>query len=146
MDREIAEKRSSDDRRQERGRPGFRYLLMGRRKRPRRVEEQQPNFYAEVYGLRIFFAALLLVFLSMMDATFTLFHVGRGAQEINPGMNLLLQLGETEFFYVKYSITCIGVLFLSIHKNFLYVKKILLFLILIYILVISWHLYLLRSY
>jgi hypothetical protein len=77
---------------------------------------------------------------------FTLYHVGRGAHEMNPGMNYLLQLGESEFFFIKYSLTCLGALFLCIHKNFPYVKKILISLIMVYIFVITWHIFLLQVY
>ncbi|MFQ6102709.1 MAG: DUF5658 family protein [Candidatus Glassbacteria bacterium] len=126
--------------------PSLKYLLKGRRRRPRRAQDWKPGFYVDVYGTKIFIASFFLIFLSIMDALLTLHQVERGAREINPTMNFLLKLGLNEFFYVKYAITCLGVLFLCIHKNFPFVKEIILILIIAYMLVISWHLYLLSVY
>ncbi len=119
---------------------------MGRRCGPRRAHEYRVTVYVEVYGLKLFLAVLFLVLLSTLDALFTLYHVSMGAREINPTMNYLLQIGANEFFYTKYTLTCLGVLFLTIHKNFPWVKEILMSLILVYLLVISWHIYLLSIY
>jgi hypothetical protein len=146
MDAESKERRLGKDRRAQQKRPALRYLLMGRRGGPRREEDPATGFYAEVYGTKILIASFALLLLSTIDALFTLFHIGRGAKEVNPTMDFLLQMGTDEFFYTKYTITCLGVLFLCMHKNFPYVKQTLIVLILVYMMVITWHLYLLSVY
>jgi hypothetical protein len=140
------ERRSGEDRRKPEKRPGFRYLLMGRRRRPRRTQDPRTDVYVEVYGIKIFLASLSLIVLSVTDALFTLYHIERGAKEVNPTMNLLLEMGVDAFFYMKYALTCLAVLFLCVHKNFSWVRQTIVALILVYILVISWHLYLLAVY
>ena len=138
----YVERRSGKDRRAPSKRPSLKYLLMGKRRGPRRVGELATSPYVEVYGLKIFLAVLSLLVLTTLDALFTLYHVSRGAREINPTMNYLLRLGVNEFFYVKYIVTCLCLIFLCLHKNFPWVKEIIVTLILVYIFVISWHLYL----
>lgn len=140
------DRRRSQDRRKSEKRPGLRYFFMGRRSGPRRSGEPSTGLYVEVYGTKLFIASLFLVVLSVADALFTLHHIERGARELNPTMNLLLEMGVDEFFYMKYSLTCLAVLFLCVHKNFSWVKETIVALIMVYILVISWHLYLLAVY
>jgi len=143
----VHERRSGRDRRRSSGeRPPLRYLLMGKRRGPRRAEDRRDRMYVEVYGTRIFVASISLVFLATLDAILTLHHIERGAREMNPTMNFLLGLGTYEFFYVKYAFTCLAVLFLCIHKNFPRVREVLIVLILVYMCVIFWHIYLLAAY
>jgi hypothetical protein len=139
------ERRSGTDRRKPVKKPDLRYLLMGKRRGPRRAGEPLAG-YVEVYGFKIFLASLSLIVLAVADALFTLYHVERGAQEVNPTMNFLLGMGLDEFFYTKYAVTCLAVLFLCVHKNFSWVRRTIIVLIMVYILVISWHLYLLAVY
>lgn len=146
MNKKHLERRVGPDRRADAEGPSFKYLLMGRRRGPRRADDYRTTVYVEVYGLKLFIAVLLIVMLSTSDALFTLYHVSRGAREINPTMKYLLEMGANEFFYVKYTLTCLGVLFLTMHKNLPWVKEILMSLILIYLMVISWHIYLLSVY
>ncbi len=146
MNTPSEEKRSGKDRRKEERIPGLRYLLMGKRGGPRRKEEKKSGYYVEVYGSKIFIASFALIFLAIMDALFTLHHVEHGAKEVNPGMDFLLRKGVDEFFYVKYTLTCLAVLFLCLHKNFRYVREVLIALIFVYMLVNVWHLYLLSIF
>ncbi len=52
-----------------------------------------------------------------MDALLTLFLVSRGATELNPIMAFYLGVGPYTFLFVKYGLTCAGVMILLFVKN-----------------------------
>ena len=92
------------------------------------------------YDHSLLVALLLIVLLSVLDGYFTIFHVDRGAQEINPIMNLLLGYGDCWFFIIKYLLTIIGVLIFCIYQNLLVVKAVLAFVLVFYVGVLANHL------
>ena len=92
------------------------------------------------YDHSLLVALLLIVLLSVLDGYFTIFHVGRGAQEINPLMNLLLGYDDRWFFILKYLLTVIGVLIFCIYQNLLVVKAVLAFVLVFYVGVLANHL------
>jgi len=142
MDREgeaSRDRRSRADRRKGSStRLQIKYLLKGKRRGVRRRNDPK-EVYVDLFGLRDFVAVLIVLLLSILDAAFTLYHLSRGAEELNLLMAYALDVGVGYFFLVKYSITAIGVMVLCIHKNFRYIKEVFVGIIALYSLLIGYH-------
>lgn len=99
-----------------------RYLLVGGRRRRLRRQEDGTTFYVDRLGTR-FVAVLVAIFVfHVLDAVFTLEHLGRGASEMNPFMDYCLRQGTGVFLGVKLGMAGVGLFFLGLHKHFPYVK------------------------
>ncbi|NIM99612.1 MAG: hypothetical protein GTO24_16535 [candidate division Zixibacteria bacterium] len=138
-----ADKRTVKDRRQEPTKTAGRYLLVGRRQVIRRKSDRKIHFRVDRYGSRLFFTLLTIILLSVLDVYFTILHLGRGAQEINPLMNFVAGYGDIYFFAAKYVLTALGILLLCIYKNLLFVRVIIASIIAIYLIVLGNHILLL---
>jgi hypothetical protein len=83
-----------------------------------------------------------------VDAFFTLYLIEHGATEINPIMAYFLNLGPWPFIFIKYFLTCAGILCLLVAHNLyfkplrMHVKSIFPAFIFIFLLIISWQIYL----
>jgi hypothetical protein len=96
----------------------LRFLFCGgRRVTGRRFEDRQRIMYLDRYRRRYFSVIVLILFLSVMDALLTLFLTSHGAVELNPIMAFYLEIGPYTFLYVKYGLTCAGVIILLLVKN-----------------------------
>jgi hypothetical protein len=98
--------------------------------------------YVDLYGHYLLLSILLIILLSIFDAYFTLFHVERGAREINPFMNFLIGYGNIYFFVIKYILTALGLFVLCIYKNLLIARTIIIGIFLFYLTVFANHLFL----
>ena len=93
---------------------------------------------------------MLTLFLSLMDASLTLFLIGKGAVEINPVMDFYLQKGPSVFVGVKYGLTCAAIIVLLLLKHMkignsrLKVRSVLCLTPLPFYLVIQWQFFLLH--
>lgn len=92
--------------------------------------------------------AMAIVFMSCLDAFFTLNLLGLGAQEINYFMRVLIESDIDSFLMVKLGATSLGVICLVAFERFrlgglLKVRRILEGLCAIYACLIVWELYLL---
>ncbi len=132
------ERRSGVDRRDGSPRLRLKYLLKGSRRGVRRGTDPK-EVYVDIFGLRDFVAVLIVLILSILDAAFTLYHISRGAEELNLLMAYALRIGVGYFFILKYSITAFGVIILCIHKNFRYIREIFIGIITLYSLLIVYH-------
>jgi hypothetical protein len=70
--------------------------------------KSHPSFFEKKYVLCMFVVLLL----SLMDGTTTIFLLSLGAWEANPVMGYALSMGHEFFFFVKYFLTAGGLLFL----------------------------------
>ena len=68
----------------------------------RRQADQRRFYVFDYYSPRIFYAATLILVLSVVDALLTLWLIGEGAQELNPVMAYFLNLGPNMFMAAKY--------------------------------------------
>jgi hypothetical protein len=93
---------------------GFR--LRGRRRGFRRREEGR-NQYVDCLSTRVSVLAFLILCSSVLDALFTLLHVGDGAREINPLMQVALRSGMPAFVAAKTGITGLGIIVLAAHQH-----------------------------
>ena len=93
-----------------------RFLLWGRRRSGRRDEERE-RIYVDRPGPWVLAAFAIVVGLSLLDATFTLYLLKRGATEANPVMRAALHLGDQAFVLIKTGVTVLAAGFLMVHKN-----------------------------
>jgi hypothetical protein len=87
--------------------------FMHRRMPHFRLVKSHPSFFEKKYVLCMFVVLLL----SLMDGTTTVFLLELGAWEANPVMQYALSLGHEFFFFVKYFLTAGGLLFLLSNGN-----------------------------
>ena len=113
----ATERRNSHDRRRHSWRTVTYCGLHGRGRR-REVRRQGHNYYLDWYDPALVFTALAVLFMSAMDAMFTLTLLNKGAYEANYFMAQLLEVSIDAFVWSKVAITVAGVMFLLMHANF----------------------------
>lgn len=95
-----------------------RYTLFGGRRRgPRRQEEQEGSF-VDLYHARLWGVVLWIAALNLLDCYFTLVHLQAGGFEVNPVADLLLTTGRLGFVAIKAAMISLALLILVVHKNF----------------------------
>ena len=67
--------------------------------------------------LKYLIAAIAIVFLSAIDALFTIKHIDRGAEELMPVMRWILTWGNMWFITVKMGVTAGGAVLLCMWYN-----------------------------
>jgi len=80
--------------------------------------------------------------LCILDALFTLLYIQRGGSELNPLMDAAISAGVVPFLAVKCGLTLLGIAFLCLHKNFRFVKAILVGVLVLYTALFGYHVYL----
>jgi len=91
--------------------------FMKRRKTIRR-EIDGRNSYVDIHEKSLFIVFTLTIAFCIIDAIFTLIIIKNGGEELNPLMKYIMDRDVLAFFWVKFSITSFGMLFLIIHKYF----------------------------
>jgi hypothetical protein len=92
-------------------------LFVGRRETIRRDEDRHNLLYVDRYKQLHFVVILLTLFLSVIDALFTIELINHGAKEINPIMAYFLNVGPYTFFSIKYSLTSAGLIVLLMFRD-----------------------------
>lgn len=137
---ETNDKRQVADRRQQPTKPFSKYMFIGRRRVNRRKTDPQYGYYVDRYSLRAVLAMLVILALCGIDAFFTIYHLRRGATEVNPIMDFAQSLGTLQFIIIKYALTLVGIFFLLPHKNFRGARFATIALIAMYLALIAYHL------
>ncbi|MGH8727465.1 MAG: DUF5658 family protein [Burkholderiales bacterium] len=88
----------------------------GRRVAVRRSDTT--HAYVDHYHPSLVYVSFGIVLLCCADAYFTLMLLQRGATEMNPVMDALIRRNVQIFLNVKIVWTCVAVVFLLLHKNF----------------------------
>ncbi len=108
------ERRSGKDRRATHI-PFYKHLLFkGNRQKLRRSEDGRQITVLDRYKPTLFIAIMIVVSLSLIDATLTLVLLDQGAVELNPIMRYYLTLGPAAFVIVKYGITVSALLLMVV--------------------------------
>ncbi len=136
------DRRIVTDRRQKPTKSFGRYLLFGRRRSIRRKTDRKTHMYVDLYGPYLLLSLLLIILLSIFDAYFTIFHVERGAREINPLMDFVMGYGNIHFFATKYILTALCIFLLCIYKNLFITKAVIVCTLFFYLTVFANHLFL----
>ena len=124
------------------------FFIYGRRKKTRRKDDKYKISYSDQYSSGIFVAAVLILFLSIIDAFLTLFLIDCGASEINPIMAYFLNFGPYTFMGVKYFLTCYSLIVLLIFNNVflgklkIYTRTLFSYAVGVFMIVIGWELFL----
>jgi len=103
----------------------FRSIILSpvkRRRKSARRECDKANSYVDIHEKSLFLIFTLTVAFSIIDAIFTLIIIKNGGEELNPFMKFLMDRDVLTFFWVKFSITSFGMLFLVVHKFFVVFK------------------------
>jgi len=93
-----------------------------RRKSVRRDDDVVANTFVDVHEPRIGYIFLITLLLCVSDAFLTLNIIDNGGREVNPFMLFLMNHDIMLFFWVKFGLTSIGMLFLVSHKNFTFFR------------------------
>ena len=134
-------KRSGTDRRKQDG-INVRLLMGdGNRRVIRRQEDQGRIFFVDQYSPVLFVTIVAILFLCVIDALLTLFLLNRGANEINPLMAYLMNIGPYAFFIPKYAMTVFATFSLLLFRGVI-IHSLLYLLAWIYVAVVAWQLYL----
>lgn len=141
-------KRSGTDRRKQDG-INFRLLVGdGNRRAIRRQEDQGRIFFVDQYSPILFVTIAAILFLCVIDALLTLFLLNHGANEINPIMAYLMNIGPYVFFIPKYAMTVFASFGLLLFRKVVIQRfnvsthSLLYLLAWIYVAVVAWELYL----
>lgn len=137
---EAKNERNAPDRRS-RPTPLFsRHMFFGRRRWNRRATDPRLNYYVDRYSIRAYAAVIVILFLCAADAAFTIYHLNRGASEVNPIMRFTLSFGNLHFIIIKYALTASGLFVLLTHKNFAIARFSTVVIIGMYCLLLAYHL------
>lgn len=97
-------------------------FFMRRRKIMRRSTDTPTNVYVDVHDSSTVFLFTVVIIFCVTDAMLTLFILDNGGKEINPFMNYLLSKDVMMFFWIKFTLTSLGMLFLVSHKYFVFYR------------------------
>ncbi len=139
------EQRLQSDRRR-RPTPMFsRYVLWGGRRRDVRRADEREGAFVDVHGPRLFALVLAILALNLLDAWFTLVFLSHGGKELNPMVQMVLDLGGHPLPFLFLKTFGIGVLcaYLTLAKNFRSARIGLWIVFGGYSVLLGWHLYLL---
>ena len=136
------DRRNGKDRRQKPTKPFSKYILFGRRRSIRRKTDRKTHIYVDLYSHYLLLLLLLIILLSVLDAYFTIFHLEKGAREINPFMNFLMGYGNIYFFTIKYVLTAFGLILLCIYQTLPIARTIIVCVLLFYLTVCANHVFL----
>ncbi len=110
------ERRSNKDRRRRSSRPLNHYGVIGRRSFERR-ESDRGLTGSDHFDKSVWYAALAIIALSVMDFILTLYILNSGGDELSLLMNYMSKQGSSLFFATKYCLTAIAVLILLAHHQ-----------------------------
>jgi hypothetical protein len=146
IDSTAGERRAQTDRRQRPTPMWSRYLIAGGRRRTIRRVEERSGAFVDVHGPRILLVALAIVALNLLDAWFTLLFLSHGGKELNPFVQVVLDMGGHPWPFLLLKTIGIGFAcaFLVITKNFRPARIGILAVLIGYAALLGWHLYLLQ--
>lgn len=138
------ERRASKDRRSRPTPLLSRYTLWGRRKSLRRREDQERGGYVDRYDSSLLFFLVLIVGLNVLDSLFTMIILECGGLEMNPIVGSAISVYGDQFWVWKFTIVSVNIILLCLHSRFRYVNKILLWITILYLGVISYQVLLMK--
>ena len=97
-------------------------LYRNRRASVRRIDDNSVNVYFDKHEPWLLYLAFGALLLSATDAYFTLALLQHGSYELNPVMDYFIQKDSRLFFMVKFSMTSTCILFVLMHRNFIFLR------------------------
>lgn len=117
----IIERRINPDRRARHFLNFRRLFSKGRRGTLRRESDRRKIVLLDYYNPKIFYAVVLILLLSLLDALLTLWLLDMGAVEMNPVMAFFLNMGMNAFLIAKYLMTAISVVIIVV-LNYVFLR------------------------
>lgn len=115
----------------------------GQRMTIRRGTDEKKHLFVDLYSTRLLIAVMFLICLSCLDGFLTLFLIEKGSViEANPVMAYFLGFGVLPFTFFKFNITALALTIMVLFKNVRITKYCLPFTISVYIVIITYELYL----
>jgi hypothetical protein len=139
-----AERRFFKDRRRQPTPLISRYTLWGRRKTLRRKEDQERGGYVDRYDSSLLFFIVLIVGLNALDSLFTIIILDCGGREINPIVRSAIEVYGDQFWVWKFMIVSVNLILLCLHSRFRYVNRIILYISILYLGIISYQVFLMN--
>jgi hypothetical protein len=142
----ASERRGAADRRRRPTSMWSRHALFGGRRRTVRRAAEREGAFVDVHGPRMLALVLAIVALNLLDAWFTLLFLSHGGRELNPFVQVVLDLGAHPWPFVLMKTVGIGCAcaFLTLTKNFRPARWGLWFVLAGYSVLLGWHCHLLR--
>lgn len=138
----VAKRRGHADRRQTATPMLSRYAFFGGRRRGQRRGHEQDGSFVDTHGATLFLVVTGVAALNILDAFFTVLFLSYGGQEINPIVQVALDIGVWWFIVLKSLGIGLCLMFLTVTKNFL-VSRIGLGIVFTgYAVLLGWHFYL----
>ncbi len=116
------------------------YSLLGGRRAGERRGRSEEGLYVDRYESSWLLTLLAVCLFNLMDCFFTLVQIARGASELNPIVQYLIDLGPTFFIFTKSIGVGAVLLFLCVHKNFRLARATLYFSFFLYFSIFIYHL------
>ncbi len=114
----MQQERRIADRRRRDASPFSYYRLLGRRRAAgRRSGERAVAGHSDLYPKQFMAVAVSIMLLCLMDAVNTLYLLQRGAEELNPVMDLLIQRDPQLFIACKLMLTGLGMIMLMAYHD-----------------------------
>jgi Domain of unknown function (DUF5658) len=123
-----------------------RYVLFGGRRRAVRRDHEREGAFVDVHGPRVLLVAVAIVALNLLDAWFTLLFLSHGGEELNPVVQLVLDLGGHPWPFLLLKTVGIGCAcaLLVVTKNFRPARWGMAVVLVGYSVLLCWHLFLLQ--
>jgi len=118
------------------------YTFFGRRATFRRKSDQEKGGYVDRYSHIMFFILVLILGLNILDSLFTMMIIDLGGQELNPLVGSFIELHGDMFWIWRFVIASIALIFLYLHRGFLFVRRVIIGIGLLYIVIVSYQMYL----
>ena len=139
------ERRSGKDRREKPTNPFSLRAFKGKRYGGRRKGDD--DRFVDKYSDRLFLALIIILILCAFDGVATIYHNIHGtAVEFNPVMDFAIQLGSRKFIVLKLALTFACLLMLVFHRHARGVKKVVLFIVFLYMLMTLYHLFIFNAF
>ena len=88
-----------------------------RRNTLRRDSDDMSNVYVDTHEPKLWYLALGLMLLSVLDAFFTTILIQNGSEELNPVLDFLLKIDLSFFLAAKFFVTGSVIVFFVLHKH-----------------------------
>ena len=115
---QLAERRAIREERRANQRKAALYsFYRNRRKQLRRDNDNSVGIYVDAHEPKLFYLAMTLMFLSILDAFFTTLLIHNGSEALNPLLAYLFNINLYVFLGVKFFITGFSIVFFIWHKH-----------------------------
>ena len=113
----IERRETHKERRCNQAKAAINSFYRNRRKHLRRENDDVTGVYVDAHEPKLWYLAITLMTLSVLDAFFTTLLLANGSEELNPLLAYLLQIDLWVFLAVKFFITGASIVFFILHKH-----------------------------